>query len=67
MSKRENHDEPGTRISFDIVFDDGTKESNTVEINHWDLSLDDAIELFRRVLLAVGYAESLVNEYFNGE
>jgi hypothetical protein len=64
MSEQKNHYEPGTKISFEVTFDDGVKESNVIEINKWDLTLEEATTLFRRMLLAVGYIESQVNEYF---
>jgi hypothetical protein len=63
MSELGNNSKPGTRITFEVTFLDGIQESNIIETNKWDLSLEDSISLVRRLLVSVGYLESQVNEY----
>jgi uncharacterized lipoprotein YmbA len=56
-----------TKLSVEIKYFDGKVSGWTALQGAWDLNGDQLAEMFRGLMLAMGYAESTVKEVFNEE
>ena len=52
--------EPKTKAYFEFSHWD---ETIRITLDHHDITIDEAFETFKRLLLAAGYTEELINEY----
>jgi hypothetical protein len=59
--------EPLLKLSVEIVFPDGDAEKVEVTSNCWDADGDKMAELFRRLLAAMGFPESVIESIFEDD
>lgn len=56
-----------TRLIAEVAMPDGEVLRSSVETNRWDLNAEEAVEMFRSLMLSMGYAEASVAEVLDPE
>ena len=59
-----NKNEVYTKLTAEVKFDDGMIFTYTVSRNQWDANVDEVGDMCRDLMMAMGFAETNVDEIF---